>query len=410
MFCSRTFVVVASSFVIILNTATSSFVEKADMESMFMPWFPNSSAILCKLPGLFSAFILNSLVLWKLNFIHYHPTTIKLEGVLNLSEQQLAMLGKLSSTIKQDIEEKLEKAMDSEYVDFAEPLKEYMSRGGKRIRPLLTILSAKAHNKDVEQYTNVAIAIEMFHNFTLIHDDIEDDSMYRRGKPTLHITYGIPLAINLGDALYTIVWKHLLNAGLSVDELNAIVKTFEEVVVGQDIELRAIHEETFDLDYEEYYTLAGNKTGSLIALCLALPLVGKENFDKLYVAVRQLGIAFQIKDDLLNITGDFEKYKKKIGDDITEGKRTLLVLYALKNLNEDKAKELKGILLSHTKDEELIKRAISLIKESGAVEFAQSKAEELVSEYLPVVDEIIPPGEAKDEIMKIIKMFIKREA
>jgi geranylgeranyl pyrophosphate synthase len=290
-------------------------------------------------------------------------------------------------------------------------LKEYTTRDGKRIRPVLILLSASAISKQrINVFKKAALGIELFHNFTLIHDDIEDQSYYRRGKPTLHVLYGEPLAINFGDALFNICWNCFINSALTKEELNAVCSTFQEVVEGQHIEISAVHEESFDLTYDDYYEIAGKKTGALIGLCIALPFLkqSKKKFKTIYEAVKKLGIAFQIYDDVLNLTGDFEKYKKKIGDDITEGKRTLMVLYAVKNSkNKD---ELKKILLSHTTDEKDIKRAIEIIKESGAVEFAKQRAKELVDKNLEIIESAFPECEEKQELFEIVKMFINREA
>jgi len=320
----------------------------------------------------------------------------------------------LMASIKQEIEKDIISYLDNLDIrkDILDIIKEYISRDAKRIRPVIMILSSRAVDKEREKiFRNAAIAIELFHNFTLIHDDIEDQSYYRRGKPTLHVLYGEPLAINFGDALFNIVWHCLINSGLKKDEIIAVNKTFQEVVEGQHIEISAVHEETFDLSYEDYYEIAGKKTGALIALCMALPFYkkSKKKYKAIYKAVKNLGIAFQILDDVLNLTGDFEKYKKKIGDDITEGKRTLLVLHAIKNLPKNESNELKRILLSHTKEEEEIKKAIELIKKSNAVDFAKAEAKKLVDSNIKVLHENFPESEEKKALLEIVNMFIKRE-
>ena len=318
------------------------------------------------------------------------------------------------SEIRKRIDDMIEEVLSKQHVDIADPIREYISRGGKRIRPMLAVLSSRMFSPQREEvFLNFAVGVELFHNFTLIHDDIEDGSLFRRGKPTMHVLYGVPVALNLGDALYTVVWEVLINSGLTKKEMNAVITTFKEVVFGQHLELSLVHEEEFDLDYQTYETIAGNKTGSLIALCISLPSLevkGREYYQRLYSAVRQLGIAFQIRDDVLNITGDFEKYKKKIGDDITEGKRTLLVIHAIKNLPEKEAKELKKILMSHTENEEEIKRAVELIKKSGAVDFAEERAREIIEENLSVVEEMMPDTEEKKLIRSTVESFISRKS
>ncbi|MEM4295540.1 MAG: polyprenyl synthetase family protein [Candidatus Anstonellales archaeon] len=318
------------------------------------------------------------------------------------------LIAEIKEQVEKNIKDYIEKFETRK--DIIDVIYEYISRDAKRIRPVIMILSAKAIDKQrLKIFEKTAIAIELFHNFTLIHDDIEDGSYYRRGKPTLHVLYGEPLAINFGDALFNVVWHSIIESGLTKNEMLLINKTFQEVVEGQHIEISAVHEERFDLAYEDYYEIASKKTGALIALCIALPFYkkSKKTFKKVYKSVKELGIAFQILDDVLNLTGDFEKYKKKIGDDITEGKRTLMVIYTMKN-SKDKD-ELKAILSSHTKDEEKIKRAIQIIKESGAIEFAKNKAKELVDKNLPILKQAFPDCEEKEALMSIVNMFINRE-
>ncbi len=325
-------------------------------------------------------------------------------------------MAELSNKLKAFVEGQLPKVLRETSLDegMVDALEEYVMRGGKRIRPVLLLLSARLFSDEPSFYDDIALALELFHNFTLIHDDIEDGSPYRRGKPTLHMLYGVPVAINLGDALHIAVWEILTKKDWKGKErpfFSEIGKTFMNVAKGQQIELTLIHEERLDVPYEEYYRLTENKTGVLLALSLALPSLEKDErvYRELYEATKKLGVAFQIQDDLLNIMGDFEKYKKKIGDDITEGKRTLLVLYAIKNFEDTKSARLRELLLKHTEDEAEIKEAIGLIKESGAVEFAKGKAEKLIQEALPKVEALLPEGEAKKEILDIIHFFIHRE-
>ncbi len=321
----------------------------------------------------------------------------------------------LMLNIKKQVEEDLINYLNRSGLrkDIVEVLKEYVTRDGKRIRPIILILtSMMVDKKNVEKFRKASIALELFHNFTLIHDDIEDRSYYRRGKPTLHVLYGEALAINFGDALFNLVWKSILESGLTKEEILVINETFREVVEGQHIELMLVRNEDFDISYDTYFELASKKTGSLIALSFAFPFYKKDKkvFSEIYKKVKNLGLAFQIIDDVLNLTGDFEKYKKKIGDDITEGKRTLLVIHAIKCLPKEKAERLKAILRKHTTNEEEIKEAIELIKESGAVEYAKKKAQELIKENIDIFDKYFPESIEKEELMKIVNMFINRES
>ncbi len=282
-----------------------------------------------------------------------------------------------------------------------EPLFEYLFRGGKRIRPLflVTLFKALTNGKELEEVYKIGAVLELFHNFTLIHDDIEDNSDFRRGKPTLHRTLGVPVALNTGDALYTVVWRAMLDLELECEKRHEVMlllqRAFQRVVEGQGIELGWYLTEKFDVSVGEYYEMVKGKTAALFgcACALAYYFAGKEQeVENAYRFGEQIGIAFQIQDDILNIAGDFEKYKKEIGGDISEGKRTLLTISALSNAPKDEAEELLQILKAHTKDHAKILRAIELIKKNGGLDFAKKKAEEhieQVKEYLTTLPENI---------------------
>lgn len=285
---------------------------------------------------------------------------------------------------------------------------EYIFRGGKRLRPVIMFLVSEALGKGKEFVKEEAAIVELFHNFTLIHDDIEDNSKLRRGKPTLHEIYGVPLALNIGDALYTYVWIRLLDLEKKVAEF--LAENFEKVVRGQGLELWLEANEIFPEDEGVYFELAGNKTSALIASCFTIPfLKAGLPWKEVYEAGLKVGLAFQIRDDYLNLKGEEEKYKKKIGDDITEGKRTLLVIHALKHLPKEKAERLKEILRMHTEDRELINEAISLIEESGAFEKALAVSENFLEEAKAILQRRIPDGEPKRILLEVVDYVVKRE-
>ncbi len=262
----------------------------------------------------------------------------------------------------------------------------FISRGGKRMRPLLSILCCNALGGNSQSVIRPAAILEVFHNFTLIHDDIEDNSLLRRGEPTLHITYGIPIALNSGDALYTSLWKSILSLPLSNDKIvelgHMYVKGFQDVVDGQGIELNWYHLNRLDISEEEYYSMAGGKTAALIGLSCALGanLAGapKEDQERMRRFGVDIGLAFQIQDDVLNLTGVEEKYKKEIGGDIVEGKRTLMIIHALATLPKQKADSIRKILLSKEKSKKDVSFIIDLLVSSGSIEYAKEKASNLI--------------------------------
>lgn len=251
---------------------------------------------------------------------------------------------------------------------------EFFSRKGKSLRPALCIECCQAVGGRGSDALHAAAAIEMFHNFTLIHDDIEDNSHMRRGKPCLHVKYGLPLALNAGDGLFMMVWQEARKIGGSDGDrvTGLLLSAFTKVLEGQAAELGWYWKGRWGVTELEYYRVIGGKTGALIAAsceagarlggaderaCRALSSFGME-----------LGLGFQIIDDVLNIVGDEKKYGKEIGGDIQEGKRTLLTIWALKRLPMGKRARLLSILKKKAKTPSEIREAIALIKESGAPE------------------------------------------
>jgi geranylgeranyl pyrophosphate synthase len=292
----------------------------------------------------------------------------------------------------------------------------YISRGGKRIRPALCLLSCLACQGRPENARDISVIIELFHNFSLIHDDIEDDSRFRRGEPTLHVTHGIPIALNSGDALYTLLLKKLVNLKVKPSRLIKIQKLciegFKQVVDGQGIELSWIKSGRFDISEEEYRTMIDGKTSALMGLsCEAGALAAgakKRQSSALRSYGELIGAAFQIQDDVLNLTGDFEKYKKEIGGDISEGKRTLMVVHCLARAEKADKARLSSILSSHSKKREDIDDAIDILKKTGSIEYASDKAKSLILKAKKKIAPL-PDSEHKASLLALADYVIKRD-
>ncbi|MFH1520608.1 MAG: polyprenyl synthetase family protein [Candidatus Micrarchaeota archaeon] len=292
----------------------------------------------------------------------------------------------------------------------------FIRRGGKRIRPALMFLSCGASGGKYESVVQASVILELFHNFTLIHDDIEDNSDFRRGEPTLHITCGLPIALNSGDALYTLLWKKLVFLDMKQSLLSKLQKlyssAFKKVVDGQGIELSWIHSGRFDISEKEYLTMINGKTSTLISLsCEAGGLLAGAS-KKVMVALHdygeKIGAAFQIQDDILNLTGNFETYKKEIGGDISEGKRTLMVVHCLEKANEANKSSLISILSSHSKNQEDILTAITILDKHGSIDYAKSYAKNLVADAKKEL-RLLPDSEDKKALLSIADYVINRE-
>ncbi len=259
--------------------------------------------------------------------------------------------------------------------------KDYPLRGGKRFRPALLLLCAEWFGASYEDALPSAVALELFHNFALIHDDIEDSSLFRRGKPTLHQLHGIPLAINAGDSLFGMVYEILMTNRerfgdqKALDIISLFNQVFRATFEGQAYDIGWVANNHFPTR-EEYFEMIRRKTGiysgkgpcQLGALIADAP---SDIFEKVGDFGEALGIGFQIRDDLLNLeedAGESKEYGKERGGDIREGKRTLITIHMLENLNSKDAEKLKTILLKPA--EETL---------DDDVEWAIGKAEELDS-------------------------------
>lgn len=229
-----------------------------------------------------------------------------------------------------------------------EPCEYAMLGGGKRIRPFLVLISAKAVGGSFNQVYNAALAVELFHNFTLVHDDIMDNSDMRRGRPSVHKKYDINTAILTGDNLIALAYENLLkDCKKNVDK---IISTFTrgliEVCEGQSLDKE--FELRDNVTIEEYKIMIYKKTAALAKMCCSIGAQICEAKNSYLKAVedygKYLGMAFQIQDDLLDIIGEEKRFGKKIGSDLIEGKKTYLFLRALEKTNgEDKKQLLKVI-------------------------------------------------------------------
>lgn len=229
-----------------------------------------------------------------------------------------------------------------------EPSSYILNSGGKRLRPLLVLLSAKAVGGKYENAYNAAAAVEMFHNFTLVHDDIMDNADKRRGRLTLHKKYDHNTAILAGDSLLSIAYEYLLKDcnGNSKQVVSSFTHGLIEVCEGQsldtDFESRKI------VSLSEYVTMIKKKTAAMAEMCCKIGAIlgggTKTQINALGNYGLNLGIAFQIQDDLLDISADEKKFGKTIGGDLVEGKKTFLFLEALEKSRGEDRKKLMNVI------------------------------------------------------------------
>jgi geranylgeranyl diphosphate synthase type II len=218
---------------------------------------------------------------------------------------------------------------------------DYPLREGKALRPTMAIATCRGLGGGIEAVLPTAATLELYHNAFLVHDDVEDDSLMRRGGPTLHVEHGVPVAVNVGDAMFCLSLKPLLDnvevvgLGPALRILEAVARMTQESVEGQATELDWIRENRWDLDDADYVRMVVQKTGwySFIVpmqVGAIAASASQEQVDALVSFGRELSVAFQITDDMLNVRADPQEYGKEIGGDLWEGKRTLILLHAIR--------------------------------------------------------------------------------
>ncbi len=295
-----------------------------------------------------------------------------------------------------------------------EPCRYFLKLGGKRLRPVMCLMANELFDKINEDAWHGAFGIELFHNFTLIHDDIEDNSQMRRGKPCLHIRHGVPLALNAGDGLFMMVWRAALSirSPRAAQIQSTLLSSFTAVLEGQARELGWNQRHDWDLSVDDYLGMAGGKTAALVqascevgALCAGAK---PAQIKALSSYGHSIGIAFQIQDDILNLVGEEEKYKKEIGGDIHEGKRTLMVMHALPRLSAPNAKRLRAILDSQSAQSADIDWAIQQLQSTGSIDYASDYAKKLVEDAQTQLSKL-PKNSAREELEDVAKFIIERE-
>ena len=298
------------------------------------------------------------------------------------------------------------------------PLAKYSANGGKRTRPVVCFLGCMAVGGSAELASSAAASVEHFHTAALIHDDIADEGELRRGEPCLHLTMGLGLAINAGDLALsqvtgTVLQDDRLDDATKVRVLGELVRMTTRTIEGQALDIGWARDARWDISEDDYLTMASHKTAYYsVAVPLACGAIIGGGTTEQVEALRSFGmatgLAFQLQDDLLNLVGDKESVAKDFRSDITEGKRTLLVVWALSHLDPAKKDELIGILESKTADPARLARAVELIEGAGAVDHVRAYARELVAKAKGHLSGIEISPEARGVLASMADFFVER--
>lgn len=299
-----------------------------------------------------------------------------------------------------------------------DPLIEYSENGGKRHRPLICFAACLAVGGDVRRSVSSAAAIEHFHTAALIHDDIADEAELRRGLPCFHLREGEGLAINAGDFALslvnsTVMGDPLLDDTMKIRVMNELVRMTQHTIEGQALDIGWARDGRYDITTEDYLVMATHKTAHYSgAVPLALGAIVGGGTEAEIEALRNYGLdtglAFQIQDDLLNLIGTDESKKKDFRNDITEGKRTLIVVHALQNSEEKDRKRLIEILSSKEKDPNVLSEAVDIMQASGSIDYARNYAENLTSIAKNRLNDMIKPSDARTILISMADWFVNR--
>jgi len=290
------------------------------------------------------------------------------------------------------------------------PNRYFLALGGKRIRPVLCLMGNELFGEIHKDAWYVANAIELFHNFTLIHDDIMDGAPLRRGMPTVHEKYGQSTALLAGDVMFVVAYDYLNK--ISVNYLSSIIsianKMAKEVCEGQQLDMDF---EKRDASFDEYIHMINLKTSVLLGASLKMGSVingaSEKDQHELYEFGRKLGLAFQLQDDYLDAFGDPEKFGKQVGGDIKANKKTFLLIHALETVSPSKKKKLNE--LSFSNDDNKVSEVLTLFKESKVDQWAKQLKEKYLQQSLTHLDCISVPGERKESLRKLAHFLIERE-
>ncbi len=283
--------------------------------------------------------------------------------------------------------------------------------GGKRVRPVAVLLGCELFSEVNDDALNVASAIEMFHNFSLIHDDIMDKAPLRRGQPTVHSKWGEATALLAGDVMFAQAYDYLTQIDMAYIKkiIQLFNKTSKEVCEGQQLDMDFENEEK--VSFDNYLNMITLKTSVLLAASLQLgALLGGAsagNQDHLYAFGKKLGIAFQIQDDYLDSFGNPDKFGKQVGGDILSNKKTFLLIHALEVANEEQRQQLNDLLANNPADK--VEQVKAIYKECGVDAWATQLKQQYYEEALVHLDDVAVLSSRKESLRTLANYLLERE-
>lgn len=299
-----------------------------------------------------------------------------------------------------------------------EPCRYILQSGGKRIRPVLTLIAAGICGEKPEEAIPAALSVELIHNFTLVHDDIMDQADARRGMPSVHRKWDMPTAILSGDMLYAEAFKQLLryseNDAVNKHRLSLLFQTLVEAIQlvceGQALDIE--FEKAKSVSTDQYIRMIEGKTSALISCSLALGGIVAGSDDGKTDSLRKLGtaigLAFQVQDDLLDVVADPEKFGKTRGGDIREGKKTFPLLTALERCNEIERKELHRLMDHDLMSESDVQKVIHLFNKTDAIKYTSRTVNSYYKQSFDLLNQF-DDSEYKRDLTSLIHFLKNRD-
>lgn len=293
-----------------------------------------------------------------------------------------------------------------------DPNRYFLQLGGKRIRPVLCLMGNELFGDINEDAWHVATAVELFHNFTLIHDDIMDKAPLRRGMQTVHEKYGESTALLAGDVMLVAAYEYLnqISTHYSKKIIHLFNETAKEVCEGQQLDMDFEKQEQVHLD--DYLNMISLKTSVLLAASLQMgAIIGgalDRNQNLLYEFGRKLGLAFQVQDDYLDAFGDPEKFGKQVGGDIKANKKTFLLIHALETASTPQKEELTALLSSN--DDRKVEGVLTIFKQCKVDEWAKELKEQFSNEAFKHLEDIAVLSKRKEPLKQLASYLIQRES
>lgn len=321
-----------------------------------------------------------------------------------------------SEEILAKVNEGLE-ALDLERQPFGlyEPIRYVLSMGGKRLRPVLLLLSYGLYRDDIQDALPTAIGIETYHNYTLLHDDVMDRAEMRRGKPCVHKVWNDNTAILSGDSMLVMAYR--LMAQCPPQHLKAVMDLFTTTAleIGEGQQYDVDFESRMDVKAEEYLEMIRLKTSVLLACALKLGALqagaSESDGQLLYSFGEKIGLAFQLQDDLLDVYGDFATFGKKIGGDILCNKKTYLLIKALENADETQRTRLVGwIEAKQYVPEEKISAVTGLYNRIGVRQICESLIEQYFDEAAQLLSRLSAPTARKEVLWQYVLGLLGRKS